>query len=473
MWNEDIVAKATGATVQGRWQAARVCIDSRNVESGDLFVAIKGERFDGHEYVAEALSKGASAALVTHIPSGCDSKSPLAIVTDTIKALTDMAVYNRARSSAVLIGVTGSVGKTGTKDALKLAFSRHGNVFATAGNFNNHIGLPLNLANMQLDTQYGIFEMGMNHAGEISFLTRLVRPHIAIITTVDAVHLEFFESVEGIADAKAEIMEGLPKNGTIILNRDNRYFARLREHAKRHDIKNILSFGEHESSDVRLLKYTPTKAGCTVQARINQKDLSFTLGTIGRHYAITSLMVLATASASEVNIQSTADALSTFSEPEGRGKFYSLAVPSGAGEYTLIDDCYNASPASMEAALAKLKELSDGLNLGGRKIAVLGDMLELGAASVDLHKGLAPAISFAAVDAVYACGPFMKNLYDTLPDKVKGFYAENSESLLLSVQQAIRPGDVVLIKGSNGSKMKLIRDALRTTPLTKDFAHAV
>lgn len=460
MWTQQEVAEATHAKVSGVWNASRVCIDSRQVQKGDLFVALKGERLDGHDYAQEALQKGAAAILISEEIKGLPQNTPYALVGDTMKALVDMAVYNRARCRALIIGVTGSVGKTSTKEALKVAFSAHGTVFATEGNLNNHIGLPLNLANISPDTNYGIFELGMNHAGEISYLTRLARPTIAMITTVEAVHLEFFESVEGIADAKSEILEGMPSDGTILLNRDNRYFDRCAMHANKRGV-HIVSFGMHPDALFRLKEYGVKDLATVVSAATLKGDIHYSLGAIGKHWAMTSLMVLAAADAAGLDLVKTARAMSAVSEPEGRGKFMLLPVPTGEGDYTLIDDCYNASPASMSAAFAKQKELSSGLSGAHRNIAVLGDMLELGMRAPEFHAGLADDILEAGIDLVYACGPLMRNLFDALPEDRKGGYAPDAQALLPIVRGAIHAADVVLIKGSNGSKMRIIRDALK------------
>jgi UDP-N-acetylmuramoyl-tripeptide--D-alanyl-D-alanine ligase len=473
MWSASQVADATKGRAQGSWNATRIAIDSRAIQAGDLFVALKGERFDGHDYVDEALKKGAVAVLVSDLP---ESKKtlPHVLVDDTTKALVDLAVYNRARSKAKVIGVTGSVGKTGTKEALKIAFSVHGVTYATQGNLNNHIGLPLCLANLSTDTQFAIFEMGMNHAGEISYLTRLVHPDVAIITTVEAVHLEFFDSVEAIADAKSEIMEGLPEYGVIVLNRDNRYYARCEQNAKKLNVSRIMDFGSHAQAAFRLLDYQTTKTGSRMRIATPEGEMDVSLGVIGRHWAMNALATLAAVHATGQDVKRSADALREFAEPEGRGKFYPLPVPEGKGEYILIDDCYNASPSSMSAAFAKLEELSKGGASPHRRIAVLGDMLELGIRAPQFHAELSQDIALRNIDKVYVCGPLMKHLYDALDDAKQGGYAPDSASLLALVMHDIREYDIVLIKGSNGSKMKIIRDALKAVAYpTKEKQYAV
>ena len=474
MWTALSAAEATGGKAHGDWQAECVSIDSRALAPGQLFVAIKGERFDGHDYVKDALAHGAGAALVSHVPDDVSRDAPLLLVKDTTKALIDLAVYCRAQTQAKLIGVTGSVGKTGTKEALRLALATGGKVHANAGNLNNHIGLPLSLASLPDDARFAVLEMGMNHTGELSMLTRIARPHIAIITTVEAVHLEFFSSVEQIADAKAEIMEGMPADGTIILNRDNRFFAKLRAHAERHGIKNIVAFGMHEEAAFRLLDYRIAGLGSEVTALCAGEKIIYRLGTIGKHWAVATLAVLAAAKAAGCNLKQAAEALEWFSEPEGRGKLYTLTLPQGTGQFTLIDDCYNASPASVAAAIAKLDELHAGLDTKGKKIAVLGDMLELGMSASDFHASLAEPLTRYNIDAVYACGPMMKHLYDALPESLRAGYAADSATLTPLVAGAVAAGDTVMIKGSNGSRMKLVREALMQADINKEeFADAL
>lgn len=468
MWNVEEIIKATGGKAQGTiGKITSVSIDSRSLGSGALFVALKGDRVDGHNYVKDALSRGATAAIVSHIPDNMEKNAPLIIVEDTYQALIALAAASRKRMKGKVIAVTGSVGKTGTKEAIRTTLSGR-NVYATKGNLNNHIGLPLSLSNLAADTAFGVFELGMNHAGEISFLTNMLCPDIALITNVEAVHLEFFESVERIADAKAEIMEGLPKDGTIVLNRDNVYFEYLHEKVIAQGIKNIISFGEHFDATCRLTKYEIKDLGSQVEAVIAGIPLTYRLGTIGRHWALTSLAALAAVTAAGVDVADAAEALANFHEPEGRGRIQAVRLPKG-GSITLIDDCYNASPISMNGAIEKLAEFHASLGKSaGRKLAILGDMLELGDTSADLHKSLLAALERYDIDKLYAAGKLMKHLYDTTPAAMRGAYAATSAELETPLMKALKDGDIVLIKGSHGSRMDIVRDAIR-----REFADAI
>ncbi len=477
MWTSSDIAQATTGMVYGNaFEATSVAIDSRRMQPGALFVAIKGERMDGHDYVKDALAHGAAGALVDHMPGDVAKNVPIIMVNDTYKALVDMATAARRKTSAKLIAVTGSVGKTGTKEALRTTLSSAGSVYATQGNLNNHIGMPLSLANLPSGARYGVFELGMNHAGELSFLTRIVRPDIAVITTVEAVHLEFFPHVEAIADAKAEIMEGLPTGGTIILNRDNRFYDRLLAKARGYGIANIVTFGAQEEADCRLIRYTPQDMGSQVEAMIHGTLVAYRLGTVGRHWAMTSLAALAASVAAGADLANAAASLAHFHEPDGRGRLHRVALRQGA--CILIDDCYNASPSSVAAGIAKLAELRQSLGGKGRKIAALGDMLELGKASAELHTGLLPMLKEYGVDMVYAAGPFMKLLYDSLPPAMQGAHAANAQELAPLVQAALQPDDILLLKGSRGSRMDVIREALLSSShpashLSKEQADAL
>lgn len=461
MWSRDEIVHATGGQCSaGAFEVTSVAIDSRKVTPGALFVALKGERFDGHDFVAKAFSAGAKAALVERIPSEAAKLGIFILVPDVYEAMLALARESRRRMQGKVIAVTGSVGKTGTKEAIRIAAASAGKVYATQGNLNNHIGLPLSLCNMEADTACGVFELGMNHAGEIALLTRLARPDVAVITNVEAVHLEFFRDVEAIAEAKAEIMEGLTEGGTLVLNRDNAMYAKLADIAKAHGITKIVTFGAHEEANCRLIAYSLEGVGSRIEARIGSTPLTYRLGTIGEHWAYGSLAALAAVTAVGMDLAEAAAALAHFQEPEGRGKLERLAW--GDGSITLIDDSYNASPASMKTALGKLSEVDKALGENHRKIAVLGDMLELGEASADLHRGLLHHLQANRIDKVFASGAMMKHLYELLPSTMKGAYAEDAKQLASQVIPLVQPGDILLIKGSHGSRMDIVRDMLQT-----------
>jgi UDP-N-acetylmuramoyl-tripeptide--D-alanyl-D-alanine ligase len=458
LWDNHSAAIATSGKAYTEWRASRVVIDSRAVQKGDLFVAIKGERFDGHSFVKDALSRGASAAIVSHIPDGIDAKDSLLIVNDTLKALEDLGKAARARCKAMVVGITGSVGKTSAKEMIRLGLSAHGSVFATSGNYNNHIGTPLNLANLPPDADFAVMEMGMNHAGEISHLTKMVRPHVALITTVEAVHLEFFESVDGIADAKAEILDGLSPDGKAIFNADNPYLQRLMAHAALRRVATVMTFGAHLESDARLISYHASHTGSHIEAVVFGKTIQYAMAAIGKQWAITSLMTLLVAHALNLSLEKTAKALISFNEVEGRGRMQSVVVNGQAVQ--LINDSYNASPASMRAAFAKAEECRDLIGTQGRLIAVLGDMLELGPIASEFHAELSPDLMRYGFDRVFCAGALMKNLYDVLPASLKGYYTTSAIDLLPHVTAFLKAGDVLLVKGSHGSKIYELAEAI-------------
>jgi len=440
----------------GPWEATGISIDSRTVQPGDLFVALQGPSFDGHDFIAAALAKGAVAAMAHRRPPGLLANAPLLMVDDTLAALTRLGLAGRARSKARLIGVTGSVGKTGTKEALRLALSSQAETFANAGSLNNHWGVPLSLARLPVSAALGVFEIGMNHAGELGPLSRMVRPEIAIITTIEAVHLEFFASLEAIADAKAEIFEGMDASGSVVLNRDNPQFERLAGHARRRGIRRIIGFGEHAGSDARLIGCRLEAESSEVRAEILGRRLDYRLAAPGRHWVQNSLGVLAVVAALGLDLGLASATLASFSPPKGRGQRRHLSMSGGSFE--LIDESYNASPAAMRAAFAVLAHAKTGP--GGRRIAVLGDMRELGATSPRLHAELAGPLVAANADLVLTCGPLMNELQMALPREKRGGHAKDSESLIPAVLATVRPGDVVLVKGSLGTRMAPIVAAL-------------
>ncbi len=437
--------------------AKGVSIDTRTLQPGDLFFAINGLNSDGHDYVAAAFEKGAVAAVVDE--AHADSLAglgPLFVVRDVLPALERLGVAARARTKARVIAITGSVGKTSTKEALRLALTQGGAVHASAASYNNHWGVPLTLARMPKETQFGVFEIGMNHANEITPLTEMVRPHVAIITTVAPVHIESFPSVEAIADAKAEIFAGLEPGGVAILQRDNPHYERLLAHAKASPAGHVASFGEHEKAEARLVRVRLFADHSLVEAEVCGRRLRFRLGAPGRHLAMNSLAVLLAAKAVGVDPDAAAGALAFFAAQAGRGQRLTLAAADGA--YTLIDESYNGNPASMRAAF----ELAGALPLPapGRRIAVLGDMLELGREAPAMHAELAADLRANHIDLVFAAGPLMRHLFDALPASMQGEWRENAGLLAPAVAAAVRAGDVLVVKGSNGSKMSTIVKAL-------------
>lgn len=464
LWTAEDAAAATGGQATGTpWRATGVSIDSRTVTPGDLFIAIKGPNFDGHGFVAQALEKGAAAALVSDVPPGVAGDAPLLAVDDTMAAMTDLGRRARVRTRARVIGVTGSVGKTGTKEALRHVLSAQGPTFATEGSLNNHWGVPLSLARMPADSAYAVFEMGMNHAGELGPLSRLVHPQVAVITTVEPAHMEFFPSVEAVADAKAEIFEGMEPGGVAVLNRDNAHFARLLAAARTQGLT-IKSFGTHAEADARLIAADLGPDDTRVSAGVMGDAVDYTIALPGRHWVMNSLAVLLAVKAAGGDVHAAARSFATLPAVKGRG--VRTRVETARGAFTLIDESYNASPAAMEAAFAVLGRLTPAG--GGRRVAVLGDMREMGDKADSLHTGLAPALLAAGIGAVYCCGPHMRALFDTLPAAVRGGWEEDSAALAPLVAGHVTDGDVVLVKGSAGSRMGRVVEALNALGHPKD-----
>lgn len=460
IWTDKDAAAATGGIAQGAWAATGLSIDSRTIRPGDLFVALRGDNGDGHDYVAQALAAGAAAALVTRRPANVAADAPLLIVTDTLAALQALGRAARARCGATVIGVTGSVGKTGTKEMLAAAFGALGQAHASRGSYNNHWGVPFTLAAMHAGTDYGIFEMGMNHGGEITPLTRMVRPHIALITTVAAVHMEHFKDLQEIAAAKAEIFAGVEPGGTVILNHDNEWFSYLKAEAEARGLT-VRAFGEN-APDARMDHCLEAANGSRIRAHIMGEDVSLTIQIPGRHIALNALSVLLAVKVAGGDIQAAARALEKIEPIKGRGKREYLDIGDKDNPVTLIDESYNASPVAMQAAFRVLALIDPGR--GGRRIAVLGDMREMGAAGPQAHADLALPLQAADVQLVYTCGPLMKKLYDALPQERRGAHGRDSAELAQIVPEVLVPGDVVMVKGSNGSKMGVVVEALRKLP---------
>ncbi|RIK97026.1 MAG: UDP-N-acetylmuramoylalanyl-D-glutamyl-2,6-diaminopimelate--D-alanyl-D-alanine ligase [Proteobacteria bacterium] len=471
LWTVDEMATAMRAARRGAPSPAvtGLSIDSRTVQSGEAYFAIRGEVHDGHDFVAAALMAGAALAVVDEAHAArFSADTPLLIVPDVLDGLRALAVAARARLDGRVIAVTGSVGKTSTKEMLRHVLAAQGPTHASVASFNNHWGVPLSLARCPRDAGYAVFEIGMNHAGEITPLVAMVRPHVAIVTTVEPVHLEFFGSVEAIADAKAEIFTGLEPGGIAILNRDNGQFARLKKKALAAGAGRVVAFGAAPRADARLIDLALHPAGSAVHARILDHDVTYKLGMPGRHMAVNSLAVLAAAALAGADLALAALSLSQLMPQPGRGARRQLDVVGGTA--TLIDESYNANPASMAAALGVLGRVpTEGQ---GRRIAVIGDMLELGPAGGALHRGLAEAVTGNGIDLVFCCGPLMRRLWEALPSNRRGGYADNAVALESQVVAALRAGDVVMVKGSAGSRMKVIVAALDKRFAARDGATA-
>jgi UDP-N-acetylmuramoyl-tripeptide--D-alanyl-D-alanine ligase len=459
LWSVAAMAETMRAEHLGALPGAvsGLSIDSRSLVPGEAFFAITGANHDGHDFVVAALQAGAALAVVSASKrSIVPDPAPLLVVSDVLAGLTELAHAARKRSKAKVIAVTGSVGKTSTKEALRIALASDGETHASASSFNNHWGVPLSLARLPVAARYGVFEIGMNHAGEITPLTRLVRPHVAIVTAIEPVHLEFFDSLAGIADAKAEIFCGVEVDGAAVINHDSAHFERLQRHAIDVGIKHVFAFGEHPSADARLLECTLHPEYSAVQADILGVRVAYQIGAPGRHLVLNSLAVLAAAKVVGADLASASRALARWKPVAGRGTRITLNMPGGTA--LLIDESYNANPTSMRAALALLGQAPIGPQ--GRRIAVLGDMLELGPIGAELHRGLADAVRQNGVDLVFCVGPLMQALWQALPTEHQGGYAESAQALEADVVAAVRGGDAVMIKGSLGSKMSPIVKAL-------------
>jgi len=460
LWTVEAMATAMAAERHGTLpqSIAGISIDSRSLAPGEAFFAIHGDHRDGHEFVPAALAaKAALAVVAADRYAEFAQDAPLLVVPNVLAALRNLAAAARARSGAKVIGVTGSVGKTGTKEALRLALSKDGETHASVASYNNHWGVPLSLARCPATARYAIFEMGMNHEGEIEPLARLVRPHVAIITTIAPVHLEFLGSLTKIADAKAKIFFGLEPDGAAIINRDIAQFAHLKRRAKEAGAARIVSFGAHEEADARLIKCALHPHCSTVEADIFGTRLTYKIGAPGRHLVNNSLAVLAAAELVGADLALAAVALAELTPISGRGAPIEIELPGGPA--LVIDESYNANPASVDAALALLGQAAIGPQ--GRRIAVLGDMLELGPKGKALHRGLVEPVLVNAVDLVFCCGPLMQALWQALPASRRGGYARDSAALEAQVLPAIRAGDVVMVKGSLGSRMTAIVKALQ------------
>jgi UDP-N-acetylmuramoyl-tripeptide--D-alanyl-D-alanine ligase len=459
LWTLDAMAAAMGAEKSGALPAEvpGLSIDTRTIGKGEAFFAIKGDNRDGHDFVDAALKAGAGLAVVARDKrERFAANAPLLIVADVLEALRDLARAARARSDARIVAVTGSVGKTSTKEALRLALAADGETHASAASYNNHWGVPLSLARCPQSAKYAVFEIGMNHAGEITPLAKLVRPHVAIVTSIAPVHLEYFGSLKKIADAKAEIFSGFGPGGIAVINRDIRQYSQLMRAAAAAGAARVVSFGVHAKANARLLRCSLQPESSTVDAIILGQAVTYKLGAPGKHLVLNSLAVLATVSVIGADLALAALALDTLKPAAGRGVRASLRIPGGSA--LLIDESYNANPASMAAAIALLGQAPVGPH--GRRIAVLGDMLELGSRGRALHRALAESIAAAGIDLVFCSGPLMQALFEALPSSRRGGYAETAAALEPALLAAIRDGDAVMVKGSLGSKMGLIVKAL-------------
>jgi UDP-N-acetylmuramoyl-tripeptide--D-alanyl-D-alanine ligase len=445
LWTAKDAAAATGGRAQGDWSVTGVSIDTRTIRPGDLFVALSAAR-DGHDFVAQALEKGAAAALVSRIPAGVAPDAPLLIVDDVLKGLEALGRAGRARMGGKVVAITGSVGKTSTKEMARIALAGQGVIHAAEASYNNHWGVPLTLARMPADTDFAIIEIGMSNPGEIAPLSRLARPHVALITTVGAAHLEAFGAIEGIAREKGSIFEGLEPIGTAILPEDLPVTQILRDCA---DATGAVVVGFGKDGMARPLKTEAQDGALHCRARITGESVAFTLSTTGQHFVLNAVGVLAALSAAGADLAKAAAAIGDWQPPKGRGAVEDL------GGIRLIDDAFNANPTSMAAGLATLA------GLPGRRVAILGDMLELGADELAMHRALATDPAMAGIARVHSAGTRMRHLHDALPEEKRGEWRETAAELAAEAGNLVQPGDVVLVKGSKSSRISAVVDALR------------
>ena len=455
LWTSQDMEAATLGVSSKPFEVTGLSIDTRTIKPGDLFVALKGDARDGHAFVKDAFAAKAGAALVQREMFDVPANAPLLTVANTQRGLEDLARASRARTHAQIIAVTGSAGKTTTKEMLRLALGALGRTHASAASYNNHWGVPLSLASMPQNTSYGVFEVGMSHFGELRALVGMVRPHVALVTTIAPAHLEFFETCDAIADAKSEIFEGIVSGGSALIPADSPYAPRLRARAKQARVSRIMSFGSGAECDACLTGLEESDEGSKVLAHVLGREVHFRLGATGAHNASNAVAALLAVAAVDGDVLNAAAALSSFNALKGRGERFDLKI---AGKnIRLIDESYNANPSSMVAALGNL-----GTAQAKRRIAVLGDMLELGADAANLHAGLAGVIEDARADLVFLSGVHMAALWEKIPASRRGAYGAKSADIAEALVDVLQDGDAVLVKGSFGSKMVVIVEALKT-----------
>ncbi len=475
LWSAGEAARATGGVAHGNWVATGVSIDSRTLAPGDLFVALTADR-DGHDFVAQALKQGAAAALVSRRPDGVPEDAPLLVVDEVLDALRRLGRAARDRFGGRVVAVTGSVGKTGTKEMLRRTLGEQARVHAAEKSYNNHWGVPLTLARMPADRDYAVIEIGMNAPGEIAPLAEMARPDVAVITTVEAVHLAAFRSVSEIAREKISIVRGLKPGGVVVLNRDTPTYPLLLREARRAGARPV-RFGSVGRPEFLLRESRVGRTGTTISARAHGENFMFRIGAPGRHLAMNGLAVLAAVEALGADYGRAAVALAGWEAPEGRGAHWDVWLGPGGldGRIVLIDESYNANPAAMAAAFevfaTETPEDGVGRVTGGRRIAFLGDMLELGPDEEALHAGLARLPSLAAVRTVHCCGPRMRHFHAALKPAKRGEWFATSKEMAERVPRLLDAGDVAMVKGSLGSNMARVVEAIRRMGVSRPAHH--
>ncbi|WP_343562357.1 UDP-N-acetylmuramoyl-tripeptide--D-alanyl-D-alanine ligase [Kiloniella sp. b19] len=464
LWTAEQAAQATGGINTANWEATGLSLNTRTIEPGDLFFALQGPTFDGHDFVRDAFDKGASVAVVHHAIENLPDNAPLLKVDDTLAALNRMGAAARSSSPAKFVGVTGSAGKTSVKEALAHCLGEQAVTSASAASFNNHWGVPLSLCRMHPDSAFAINEMGMSAAGEIRELTKLVQPDVAIITTIAPAHMEFFNSLEEIAAAKSEIFESMSADGIAILNRDHELFEQMAAAARTSGVTDIRTFGYHPDATYRVLRADCQADRSVIEANLRGMEVAFTLASPGEHWIMNAAAVLAAVDALGADIERAMASLATLPGLSGRGERSTLALPQGKGTVHLIDESYNANPASVRAMLKMLGEQKPAGT--GRRIAVLGDMLELGRDSERFHGELSEPVMENSIDAVYACGSQMQALKKSLSNDLVVVHEASSTELTSRLLPDLQDGDIIAVKGSLGSRMAVVVEALKTMDKT-------
>ena len=455
LWTSDEVKAAlTAASITIPFEAEGVTFDSRAVGKGDLFFALSGETTDGHGFVADALSRGAAAAVVSRDVEG--AHGTLVRVPDTMKALVELGRAARRRSKARIASVTGSVGKTSTKDALRAMLSAQAPTSASVASYNNHVGVPVSLARLPRGAQYGVFEIGMNHPGEIEPLARQVEAHVGVVTNVGPVHIGHMGSEEAVADEKGCLFAGMAEGAVAVLNRDSHHYERLVGKARHFGVSRIVGFGRSEAADARLVSCNLQDSGSEVAALLHGRRIEYRLGAAGEHWVLNSVAALAVVEALGADVSSAAATLAGVKASPGRGARRMLKF--GSGTIELLDESYNANPVSVKAMLAVLARTEP--QPGGRRILALGDMRELGEGADGYHAGLADAVAASGAAQVFLCGPHMQALWQKLAPAQRGVHRPDSAALAGDLPAVLRAGDVVAVKGSLGSKMKIVVDAI-------------
>ncbi|WP_425361929.1 UDP-N-acetylmuramoyl-tripeptide--D-alanyl-D-alanine ligase [Candidatus Tisiphia endosymbiont of Mystacides longicornis] len=449
IWSARDLSNALNIEVHPDIHGGQVQFNSNSVTDGDLFIALKGAN-DGHNYALHALERGANAVIISQEITGLPNEKVI-MVPDTLTALHQMAEYKRQKSQAKFIGVTGSSGKTGTKEAIKTVLSHFGSTFASRGNFNNHLGVPINLASLPDDIEYAVFEMGMNHPGEIRALTKMVRPDISVITTISEAHLEFFQSQLHLVDAKCEIFEGMSKDGIAVIDLDSPYYNQVLQNLKQLSINNIYSFGTSPYADCSLISYEYQQITQQVRLRysIHNTKIDIEIPLVPEHYARNYTIALQMSAILNLDINVAARQLSKILLMDGRGKL--INAKYHGQDYQIICDYYNANPESVKAALLYLKQLS-----GKKKIAIIGDMLELGDNSIKFHKDLIPAILDSGANRVFLVGNNTQYIYQSLPNEIEKIHFDNVDLLIENLSKLLKGNELILIKGSNSTQLSKI-----------------